>query len=159
MQQQQQQQQQQMQQAPPTPQPYADNSSNTALTAQDPYAASPQDLSRYAALFPQYADPADGYKYLSGPAAVALFSKSGAALAALRAIWTMVDADPVDNRLDALEFALAMHLIVCVTKKGLPVPPGGPLPPSLRAIQDRDLAARGGAQGGGQGGDSGQALQ
>ena len=143
------QQQQQMQQAPPTPQPYADSSGNTALTAQDPYAASPSDLSRYDVLFPQYASPADnGTQYIYGPEAVALFSKSGADQAALRAIWTMVDADPVDNRLDPLEFALAMHLIVCVTKKGLPVPAGGALPPSLRAVKDRDRAARGGGQGG-----------
>ena len=47
---------------------------------------------------------------------------------ALKGIWAMVD-DPIDNRLDSIEFAVAMHLIVCVTKKGLPTPLS--LPPSL----------------------------
>lgn len=37
----------------------------------------------------------------------------------------MVD-QPVDNKLDSLEFSLAMHLIVCLTKKGLPLPPSMP---------------------------------
>ena len=119
-----------MQQAPPTPQPYANANANgtadpsnnsTALAAQDPYVAYPQELSRYDVLFPQYAkDDPSGAQYVHGPEAVALFSKSGADKGALRSIWTMVDTDPVDNRLDQLEFALAMHLIVCVTKKGLP---------------------------------------
>ena len=55
----------------------------------------------------------------------------------LKAIWTMVDS-PVDNKLDALEFSLAMHLIVCVTKKGLPLPQGGALPASLsRLVMER----------------------
>ncbi len=43
----------------------------------------------------------------------------------------MVD-DPVDNKLDSIEFAIAMHLIVCVTKKGLPKPPS--LPSSLASV-------------------------
>ena len=49
----------------------------------------------------------------------------------LRAIWGMSD-DPIDNKLDSIEFSIAMHLIVCVTKKGLAMPPS--LPPSLGAI-------------------------
>ena len=36
----------------------------------------------------------------------------------LKAIWSMSDS-PIDNKLDSIEFAIAMHLIVCVTKKGL----------------------------------------
>ena len=47
----------------------------------------------------------------------------------LKTIWAMVD-DPVDNKLDSIEFSVAMHLIVCVTKKGLPTPPT--LPESLK---------------------------
>ncbi len=46
----------------------------------------------------------------------------------------MVDR-PVDNRLDKLEFAIAMHLIVCISKKGLPPPQGGALPNSLVALK------------------------
>ena len=49
----------------------------------------------------------------------------------LKAIWAMAD-DPVDNKLDSIEFAIAMHLIVCVTKKGLPMPPS--LPSSLASL-------------------------
>ena len=156
----------QQQQAPPTPQPSQPPqpaaqpssvdpslSTTTALATQDPYSVLPSDLSRYSALFPQYARE-DGFIY--GPQAVALFSKSGADTAALRAIWTMVDSDPVDNRLDELEFALAMHLIVCVTKKGLSVPPS--LPGSLKSLKEARKQAQqvgGGAAGGGNGGGGG----
>jgi len=52
----------------------------------------------------------------------------------LAAIWNMVDT-PVDNRLDKLEFAIAMHLIVCVTKKNLPMPPA--LPVSLKQLKSQ----------------------
>ena len=58
----------------------------------------------------------------------------------LKTIWAMVD-DPIDNKLDSIEFSIAMHLIVCITKKGLPTPPGG-LPASLQAVVAQ---ARGGA--------------
>ena len=68
----------------------------------------------------------------------------------------MVD-DPVDNKLDSIEFSVAMHLIVCVTKKGLPTPPT--LPESLKnmvkyyrvqraqqaSLQQQQLALSGGA--------------
>lgn len=104
--------------------------SNRALVAQDPYTMTPQERSRYEDLFPQYAKP-DGFIY--GKEAVELFSKSGVDQAVLRDIWNIVDR-PVDNRLDKLEFAMAMHLIVCVSKKNLP-PPQGNLPNSLRALK------------------------
>ena len=106
----------------------------------------PQEQSRFDMLFPQYEVQKDGYVY--GAEAVALFSKSGADKGDLRKIWQLAD-DPVDNRLSKLEFAIAMHLIVCVTKKGLPCPAS--LPPSLRALKDNeasgvgaDIAAAGG---------------
>ena len=74
----------------------------------------------------------------------------------LKTIWAMVD-DPVDNKLDSIEFSVAMHLIVCVTKKGLPTPPT--LPESLKnmvkyyrvqraqqaSLQQQQLALSGGA--------------
>ena len=104
-----------------------------AMTAQDPYVMYPQEQSRYEDLFPQYEIKKDGYVY--GAEAVGLFSKSGADKAALRQVWNMAD-DPVDNRLSKLEFAIAMHLIVCITKKNLPVPPS--LPPSLKALKDQE---------------------
>ena len=49
---------------------------------------------------------------------------------------------PVDNKLDLMEFCIAMHLIVCVTKKGLGMPEE--LPGSLRGC----LEGREGISGG-----------
>lgn len=109
--------------APPTPM-------RGTLVAQDPYTMSPQERSRYEDLFPQYAKP-DGFIY--GKEAVELFTKSGVGPMVLRDIWNMVDR-PVDNRLDRLEFAIAMHLIVCISKKNLPAPSGA-LPNSLKALK------------------------
>jgi len=103
----------------------------TALATQDPYSLAPQEQSRYGDLFPNYAKD-DGYIY--GKEAVELFSKSGVPQDQLKQIWNMVD-NPVDNRLDKLEFALAMHLIVCVSKKGLPLP--NSLPVSLKALKSQ----------------------
>jgi len=120
--------------APPTParQTFQTPTSplNRALVAQDPYTMTPQERARYEDLFPQYAKP-DGFVY--GKEAVELFSKSGVDQTVLRDIWNIVDR-PVDNRLDKLEFAMAMHLIVCISKKNLP-PPQGNLPNSLRALK------------------------
>jgi len=72
----------------------------------------------------------------------------------LKAIWSMSDS-PIDNKLDSIEFAIAMHLIVCVTKKGLGMPPS--LPPSLAMLMND---ARGGGSGGGTvvGGVGGQSV-
>lgn len=104
------------------------------LAVQDPYTMSPQELSRYEALFPSYAkadEGGGGESYVGGAAAVELFGKSGMDRDSLKAIWSMVDV-PVDNKLDSIEFSVAMHLIVCVTKKGLPTPPL--LPESLKSM-------------------------
>ena len=90
----------------------------------------PQERGRYEDLFPQYAKP-DGFVY--GKEAVELFMKSGVDSQVLRELWNVVDK-PIDNRLDKLEFAIAMHLIVCISKKNLP-PPKGQLPPSLSALK------------------------
>ena len=65
----------------------------------------------------------------------------------LKAIWSMCD-NPVDNKLDSLEFSIAMHLIVCVTKKNLPMPPTLPL--SLVAIFQQQRGGGGGIISGGQ---------
>jgi hypothetical protein len=93
----------------------------------------PQERSRYETLFPQYAKE-DGFVY--GAEAVALFSKSGLNPGILRELWNLVDT-PVDNRLDKLEFAMAMHLIVCISKKNLPLPPNG-LPISLKQLKHEE---------------------
>ena len=111
----------------PVPGPASSSSSNT-LALTDPYMMQPGDQSKYETLFPQYEQ--DGFVY--GQAAVTLFSKSGLDNEILRDIWNMVD-NPVDNRLSKLEFAIAMHLIVCISKKNLPMPTT--LPPSLEALK------------------------
>ncbi|GKY99291.1 hypothetical protein MPSEU_000884200 [Mayamaea pseudoterrestris] len=111
-----------------------------SLTVQDPYTMTPQEQSRYEALFPQYAKP-DGFCY--GAEAVALFTKSGVPQDQLAALWNMVDS-PVDNRLDKLEFAMAMHLIVCVSKKNLPMPPA--LPTSLKLLKGQQGQGQGQGQ-------------
>lgn len=46
----------------------------------------------------------------------------------LRQIWQLADADG-DSKLSLAEFCVGMHLIVCVSKKGLPCP--ATRPPSL----------------------------
>jgi hypothetical protein len=126
----------QLQTAPPRPiHNVAPGLHSTALTAQDPYTMTPPEQSRYESLFPEYAQP-DGFCY--GAQAVALFSKSGVAQPQLASIWNLVDV-PVDNRLDKLEFALAMHLIVCVSKKKLPLPPQ--LPTSLQQLKSQHVVA------------------
>ena len=115
-------------QAPPTP--------SRALVGLDPYTLTPQEQQRYESLFPNYAKTEqDGSQFVYGSEAVPLFMKSGVNPNHLRDIWNMVDRDPVDNRLDKVEFALAMHLIVCVSKKNLPMPQGGALPNSLQALK------------------------
>ncbi|KAL7442002.1 hypothetical protein ACHAXM_008206 [Skeletonema potamos] len=103
----------------------------TTLAAQDPYAMTPQEQVRYDALFPTYATQEPNFVH--GAQAVELFLKSGMDREQLKQIWTMCDDDPVDNKLDMVEFAIAMHLIVCVTKKGLMLP--GVLPPSLVRVR------------------------
>lgn len=116
------------------------------LTVQDPYTLNPQEQARYEQLFPEYCKQDPNYMY--GSEAVALFSKSGLEQQQLARIWGMVD-HPVDNRLDKLEFAMAMHLIVCVSKKNLPMPPGLPLSlKQLKSQQPPPSAAAGGPPGG-----------
>lgn len=127
--------------APPSAMQEPAVGNNLALVAQDPYTMTPQDRARYEDLFPQYAKP-DGFVY--GKEAVELFMKSGVDQAVLREIWNLVDR-PVDNRLDRLEFALAMHLIVCISKKNLP-PPRGSLPNSLKALKAASSAPAGAEQ-------------
>ena len=57
------------------------NGMSSQLTVQDPYGMTPQELARYEALFPSYAQPEDpnnpgSAMYVGGAAAVELFSKS-----------------------------------------------------------------------------------
>ena len=64
----------------PTPQQQLISNNIGALAVQDPYTMTPQELSRYEALFPSYAKPDEGGgsgSYVGGAAAVELFGKSG----------------------------------------------------------------------------------
>jgi len=64
----------------PTPQQQLISNNIGALAVQDPYTMTPQELSRYEALFPSYANPDEGGgsgSYVGGAAAVELFGKSG----------------------------------------------------------------------------------
>ena len=100
---------------------------NHQLAVQDPYMITPSEQVRYEQLFPDYVQQDPTGTYMTGGEAVALFNKSGLSQAILSQIWNMVDTNPVDNQLDKIEFVLAMHLIVCISKKNLPVPPSLPL--------------------------------
>jgi Cytoskeletal-regulatory complex EF hand len=102
-----------------------------ALTVQDPFTLTPNDQARYEALFAEQCKE-DGYVY--GSEAVAFFGKSGLPPTVLGTIWNMSDY-PVDNRLDKIEFCIAMHLIVCVSKKNLPLP--STLPLALKQLKSQ----------------------
>ena len=55
---------------------------------------------------------------LGGKDAVALFQKSGLSQQQLKRIWTLADQDR-DNQLSQQEFIIAMHLIICMSKRGM----------------------------------------
>ena len=62
-----------------------------------------------------------------------MFMRSGLTREELKAIWLLSDLDR-DNKLTIIEFAIATHLIMCKTKKGLAIPatlPGELHPSSL----------------------------
>ena len=62
-----------------------------------------------------------------------MFMRSGLTREELKAIWLLSDLDR-DNKLTIIEFAIATHLIMCKTKKDLPIPstlPGELHPSSL----------------------------
>ena len=124
-----------------------------------PYAITPEDHLKYHSLFLSYDTDKDGYacckivtivvgvvshfsllpffvllSFLQGSEAVAVFSKSGLTQDVLRAIWALADDDK-DSVLSPKEFAVAFHLIVCVSKRGLPVPEV--LPPPLATFLQR----------------------
>lgn len=98
-------------------------------SGQDPYAMSGEDRARYLNHFAPYDTNGDGF--VEGAQAVELFSRSGLDRQALGKVWELSDNDK-DSRLNPDEFAVAMHLIVCVSKRGLPVP--ARLPPSLASL-------------------------
>jgi Ca2+-binding EF-hand superfamily protein len=83
------------------------------------YALTEPERARYAEIF-QTVD-SDGSGHVSGAEARELLSKSGLPQKDLARIWALADKDKC-GELDVKEFVLAMHLIMCVAKRGLPVP-------------------------------------
>ncbi|RHY75459.1 hypothetical protein DYB30_013236 [Aphanomyces astaci] len=88
------------------------------------YAITSDEKTKYQGIFAQYDTDHDGF--LLGQDAAALFQMSGMDRNDLRTVWTLADRSS-DGRLDLTEFYIAMHLIVCVTKRGLPLPQTLPL--------------------------------
>ncbi|UIZ22818.1 hypothetical protein KXD40_003662 [Peronospora effusa] len=84
------------------------------------YALSAAEKSKYELVFHQYDTDHDGF--LMGTEAIALFQMSGLGRNILREIWSMADVTQ-DSKLNIQEFYVAMHLIVCLSKRGLPMPP------------------------------------
>ncbi|KAG7385643.1 endocytosis defective- protein [Phytophthora pseudosyringae] len=141
----QQQQQQQMQAQPQMHAPHQDFGSvqqqqqpTTAGTGAA-YALTADEKSKYDIVFQQYDTDRDGF--LMGPEAVALFQMSGLDRNVLRDIWSMADVTQ-DSKLSAQEFYVAMHLIVCISKRGLPMPPTLP-----RELGESAFGSGGAAQG------------
>ncbi|KAE9352044.1 hypothetical protein PF008_g5646 [Phytophthora fragariae] len=102
------------------------------------YAVTADEKSKYDLVFQQYDTDRDGF--LMGPEAVALFQMSGVDRNVLRDIWTMADVTQ-DSKLSLQEFYVAMHLIVCLSKRGLPMPQTLP-----RELGETAFGARGASQ-------------
>ena len=79
---------------------------------------------------------ADGFVESSD--AVALFEQSGLERQALHEVWQIADVDE-DGRLSLSEFVCAMHIIVCVSKRGAPLPSA--MPRALAKLLFPQLAA------------------
>ena len=74
------------------------------------------EKAKYVSVFESSKRNSEGY--LEGKEAVALFQKSGLARSTLHEIWAMADVDQ-DGQLNQEEFIIAMHLIVCMSKRGM----------------------------------------
>ena len=110
-----------------SPAPAASLSVNNNAAA---YAITAIDHGKYHDLFVSYDGDRDGY--LTAEESLVVFRKSGLQADLLLQIFHLADCDK-DSRLTSKEFAVAFHLILCNTKKGLPVPTNG-LPPMLKGF-------------------------
>lgn len=109
--------------------------------AMCPYAMTAAEMSMYRAAFMQHKEvtpsdcddiskTAEGWGHVNVPTAVKLFAQSGLNHNQVGSIWNLVLEDPTEDRLNNIEFVMMMHIVECVTKKGLVVP--ATLPESLR---------------------------
>eukprot|EP01036_Dinobryon_divergens_P029683 gene29683-38812_t len=97
-----------------SPTPAAASANNAAA-----YAITAIDHGKYHDLFVSYDSDRDGY--LTAEESMAVFRKSGLQADLLQHVFQLADCDK-DSRLTSKEFAIGFHLILCNTKKGLPVP-------------------------------------
>ena len=97
----------------------ASSISSSSKTAPS-WTMSLDEEAKYLQLFKTYDINSDGF--ISGGEAVGIFNKSGLGKESLGQIWLMADADK-DGRLSVKEFCVAFHLIVCVSKKDMKLPP------------------------------------
>ncbi|CBN77331.1 conserved unknown protein [Ectocarpus siliculosus] len=93
------------------------------------YRMSDQDAARYDKAFNKLVK-GKGVT-LGGKEAAVVLAKSGLGKRDLGRLWAMSDVDR-DGALSRMEFSIAMHLVSCSAKKGLPVPRA--LPESLGAL-------------------------
>lgn len=89
------------------------------VPVSSPFSMNSTEKTKYEAIFVQTDTDKDGF--VLGKEAVELFQKSGLDRSVLRNIWTLSDRNH-DNKLDRNEFCIAMHLIVCSSKRGMSVP-------------------------------------
>lgn len=108
----------------PTAAPVAGAPPNAAA-----YAIMPQDHVKYHGLFCTYDSDKDGY--LTKDEAMNVFRQSRMDPMVLEKVFVMSDDDR-DLRLNSKEFCAGFHLILCISKKGLPVPPS--IPPPLKGF-------------------------
>jgi Cytoskeletal-regulatory complex EF hand len=113
----------------PAPKPVTSSPPSLMHSNSVSYAINAQDRAKYDAIFAQQDTNHDGF--VESVDAVGLFNKSGLDKASLKQVWTLADVDR-DSRLSLEEFVIAFHLIVCATKRGLPVPEM--LPPELLSV-------------------------
>ena len=102
------------------------------------YSMSRDDLLIYRETFARHcaADGGGGRRrrHVYVDAAVAFFERSGLGRDAIGGLWDVVARDPNGGKLDGREFAIMTHLLVCATRRGLPVPDS--LPSPLRMWRD-----------------------
>lgn len=89
----------------------SNNNGTKEVVTDANYAISPADHNKYYALFLQYDEDKDGL--LTHDEANILFVKSGLDELILQSVWKLSDVDQDDN-LNAKEFCVAFHLIVCI---------------------------------------------
>lgn len=100
-----------------------------SAAGDDKWAVTADLRAKYEALFHATDTNHDGF--VEAGEAATLLQRSGLQPPQLAAIWRLSDVGR-DNRLNANEFIIAMHLTVCVSKKNMALP--ATLPPALSAF-------------------------